>query len=99
MNQGLFELTVMFFGVCNSPATFQTMINTIFTPLIAKNLILVYMNDILIHSPTKKQLYKTMKEVLKYFRSMTYISNPRNANFPSNDSLISDTSSPLIKSK
>ena len=28
-NQGLFEPTVMFFGLCNSPATFQTMMNNI----------------------------------------------------------------------
>jgi len=39
--------------------------NTIFVPLIAKNLILVYINDILIYTPTKKQLHKTMKKVLK----------------------------------
>jgi len=64
-NQELFKLTVMFFGMCNSPTTFQTMMNTIFIPLIAKNLILVYMDDILIHTPTKKQLFKTTKEVLK----------------------------------
>ena len=29
MNKGLFELTVMFFGLCNSPATFQAMMNEI----------------------------------------------------------------------
>src|SRR6266478_5971885 len=28
-NQGLFELLVMFFGLCNSPTTFQTMMNNI----------------------------------------------------------------------
>jgi len=27
--EGLFELTVIFFGLINSPATFQTMINKI----------------------------------------------------------------------
>jgi len=54
INQGLFEPTVMFFEMCNSPATFQIMMNAIFAPLIAKNLILVYMDNILIHAPTKK---------------------------------------------
>src|SRR5260221_3418055 len=29
MNHGLFEPLVMFFGLCNSPATFQTMMNDI----------------------------------------------------------------------
>jgi len=55
----------MFFGICNSSATFQTMMNTIFALLIAKNLILVYVDNILIYAPTKKQLYKMTKEVLK----------------------------------
>ena len=32
---GLFEPTVMFFGLTNSPATFQTMMNHIFRPIIA----------------------------------------------------------------
>ncbi|KAL5524853.1 hypothetical protein ACEPAF_9999 [Sanghuangporus sanghuang] len=30
MNLGLFELTVMFFGLCNVPATFQGFMNNIF---------------------------------------------------------------------
>ena len=30
MNRGLFEPTVMFFGLCNSPATFQAMMDDIF---------------------------------------------------------------------
>ena len=29
-SEGLFEPTVMFFGLTNSPATFQTMMNAIF---------------------------------------------------------------------
>ena len=29
-NQGLYEPTVMFFGMCNSPATFQAMMDKIF---------------------------------------------------------------------
>jgi hypothetical protein len=47
-NQGLFEPTVMFFGLMNSPATFQTMMNAIFTPEIAEGWLIVYMDDILI---------------------------------------------------
>ena len=48
MNQGLFKPTVMFFGLTNSPATFQTMMNAIFTPEIAEGWLIVYMDDILI---------------------------------------------------
>jgi len=71
----------MFFEMCNSPATFQTMMNAIFTPLIAKNLILVYMNNILIQASTKKQLYKTTKEVLKILQEYNLYLKPKKCQF------------------
>ena len=48
---GLFELTVMFFGLTNSPATFQTMMDNIFRDIILKHeplgtTICVYIDDI-----------------------------------------------------
>ena len=46
--QGLYEPTVMFFGLCNSPATFQAMMNDIFKLEIAQGWILIYMDDIII---------------------------------------------------
>src|SRR5258708_5972624 len=49
-NRGLFELLVMFFGLCNSPATFQTMMNDILHPFIDHNEAICYMDDILIYS-------------------------------------------------
>jgi len=49
-NKGLFELTVMFFGLTNSPTTFQTMMNTIFRDLIADGSMTVYMDDMAIHT-------------------------------------------------
>jgi hypothetical protein len=48
MNRGLFEPLVMYFGLTNSPATFQTMMNEIFQDLITKGVVLVYLDDILI---------------------------------------------------
>jgi hypothetical protein len=47
-NRGLFEPLVMYFGLTNSPATFQTMMNEIFQDLITEGVIFVYLNDILI---------------------------------------------------
>jgi hypothetical protein len=47
-NQGLFEPQVMFFGLTNSPATFQTMMNKLFRELIAEGHIIVFMDDIII---------------------------------------------------
>ncbi len=48
-NKGLYELTIMFFSLTNSPATFQTMMNTIFRNLIDEGNITIYMDDIAIH--------------------------------------------------
>jgi len=36
MNQGLFEPLVMFFGLMNSPTTFQMMMNNIFKELLMR---------------------------------------------------------------
>ena len=47
-NQGLFEPRVMFFGLTNSPATFQTMMNAIFNKEIQEGWLTVYMDDMLI---------------------------------------------------
>jgi len=45
-NQGLFEPLVMFFGMTNSPATFQTMMNDVFRTVIVEGIIVVYLDDI-----------------------------------------------------
>jgi len=44
----LFEPTVMFFGLTNSPATFQMMMNAIFQDEIHEGWLIVYMDDMLI---------------------------------------------------
>ena len=49
-NQGLFEPRVMFFGLTNSPATFQTMMNEIFQEELREGWVSIYMDDILIHT-------------------------------------------------
>ena len=47
-NYGIFEPIIMFFRLTNSPATFQTMMNAIFTKEIAEGWLIVYMDNILI---------------------------------------------------
>jgi hypothetical protein len=46
-NRGLFKPLVMYFGLTNSPATFQTMMNEIFQDLITEGVVSVYLDDIL----------------------------------------------------
>jgi len=45
----------MFFGMTNSPATFQTIINNIFRNLIAEGIVMVYLDDILIFTKMKEE--------------------------------------------
>jgi hypothetical protein len=47
-NRGLFEPLVMYFGLTNSPATFQTMMNEMFQDLITEGVVSMYLDNILI---------------------------------------------------
>ena len=55
-NKGLFKPMVMFFGMCNSPAMFQSMMDRIFVTMIEEKLVIIYMDDILIFAKTKEEL-------------------------------------------
>jgi Reverse transcriptase (RNA-dependent DNA polymerase)/RNase H-like domain found in reverse transcriptase len=53
-SEGLFEPTVMFFGLTNSPATFQTMMDEIFQEEIAQGWLRIYMDDAIIATENDK---------------------------------------------
>ena len=57
------------------------MINTIFVSLITKNFILVYIDDIFIYTPTRKQLCKTTKQVLKILQEYNLYLKPEKCEF------------------
>ena len=57
-NQGLLEPRVMFFGLTNSPATFQTIMNAIFAEELLEGWVTIYMDDILIHTPDDLPLHQ-----------------------------------------
>ncbi len=68
--EGLFEPTVMFFGLTNSPATFQMMMNTIFRTEVAQGWLSVYMDDIAIH--TKREENETEQQHVERHRLYTH---------------------------
>jgi hypothetical protein len=47
---GLFEPTIMFFGFCNGPPTFQTFMNSIFPNIIAECWLKIYIDNLGIHT-------------------------------------------------
>ena len=62
---GLFEPLVMFFGLCNSPPTFQNMMDEIFLMETQEGWIIIYMDDILIFSKNRKELEINTQRVLQ----------------------------------
>ena len=55
----------MFFGMCNSPANFQVMMDHIFIDMIEGNLVIIYMDDILIFAKTQEELERITEMVLQ----------------------------------
>jgi len=64
-NWDLFEPLVMFFGMTNSPATFQTMMNNVFRTVIAEGIIVVYLDNILIFTRTEEEHKQAVQRVLE----------------------------------
>ena len=55
----------MYFGLTNSPATFQTMMNDLFRDLINQGDMVTFINDILVATDTEEGHDKLVEEVLK----------------------------------
>jgi hypothetical protein len=58
----------MYFGLTNSPATFQTMMNEIFQDLITKGVVSVYLDDILIFTNSLEKHRRITRLVLDCMR-------------------------------
>jgi hypothetical protein len=54
-NRGLYEPLVMYFGLTNSPATCQMMMNEIFQDQVTKGVVSIYLDDILIFTNTSEE--------------------------------------------
>ncbi|GLB45948.1 putative retrotransposable element tf2 155 kda protein type 1-like [Lyophyllum shimeji] len=80
-NRGLFEPLVMFFGLTNSPATFQTMMNDIFRDLIAQGVVCVYLDDILIYTRTLEEHRRITRIVLDRLREHRLFLKPEKCEF------------------
>jgi len=61
----------MFFGLTNSPATFQMMMNTIFRKEVAEGWLSVYMDDIAIHTKLKEK--ETDKQHQNHHKEYTHL--------------------------
>ncbi|KAJ9512208.1 hypothetical protein QJQ45_012759 [Haematococcus lacustris] len=76
---GHYEYTVMPFGLCNAPATFQRLMNDIFRPHLDQ-FVLVYLDDILIYSRSEAEhlehlrtLYANLSKCAFFLPSMDFL--------------------------
>jgi len=65
MPEGSFEPTVMFFGLTNSPATFQTMMNDLLRDLVVEEKVAVFIDDVMITTETEEGHDEIVEEVLR----------------------------------
>ena len=62
---GSYEPVVMFFGMTNSPATFQGMMNEILRDMVNEGKVVVFVDDVLIETETEEGHDELVEEVLK----------------------------------
>ena len=65
MPEGSFEPTVMFFGLTNSPATFQAMMNELLRDLINTGKVAVFIDDVIVGTETEEGHDELVAEVIK----------------------------------
>jgi hypothetical protein len=80
-NRGLFEPLVMYFGLTNSPATFQTMMNEIFQDLITEGVVSMYLNNILIFTNSHEEHRRITCLVLDRMREHKLYLRPEKCGF------------------
>ena len=79
-HRGSYEPTVMFFGLCNSLATFQTMMNEIFTDM--EDIVVVYIDDIMIFTKGSLAEHQAkVKEVLQCLHDNDLFAHPEKCSF------------------
>jgi hypothetical protein len=80
-NRGLFEPLVIYFGLTNSPATFQMMMNKIFWDLITKGIVSAYLDNILIFTNLLEEHRQITCLVLDHMREHKLYLRPEKCKF------------------
>uniref|UniRef100_A0A0W0GFP5 Putative reverse transcriptase-rnase h-integrase n=1 Tax=Moniliophthora roreri TaxID=221103 RepID=A0A0W0GFP5_MONRR len=80
-NRGLFEPTVMFFGLSNSPATFQAFMNDILSDFIDEGWCVVYMDDILLLLKNQDEHRERTERLMRHLKKHDLFLKPEKCEF------------------
>lgn len=81
-HDGHYEFLVMPFGLSNAPATFQSLMNDVFRPLLRRT-VLVFFDDILVYNKSEKQHQQHLEEVLQLLQQHQLYANMKKFQFGS----------------
>jgi transposase InsO family protein len=77
---GHYQFKVLSFGLTNAPATFQSVMNRIFAPLVGK-CVVVYLDDILVYSRTAEEHLSHLRQVLEILRKNQFYAKLKKCTF------------------
>jgi hypothetical protein len=77
---GSYEFLVIPFGLCNAPATFTTIMNSIFHDEMDK-CVVVYIDDILVYSKSVEDHLRDVRKVLEKLRAHKLMANQNKSEF------------------
>ena len=71
----------MFFGLCNAPATFQSMMDYVFQDMLDEGWLAIYIDDILIFSSDITEHHNRTRRVLQRLQDNDLFLNPKKCEF------------------
>lgn len=78
--EGLWQFKVMPFGLCNAPATFERLMESVLRGMLHKG-VLVYLDDVSIHATTLDEEFALLEEVLCRLEKANLKLNPKKCRF------------------
>ena len=77
---GFYQYAKMPFGLCNSPSTFQRLMEQVLEGLTMKTCA-VYIDDIIVFAPSREELYTRLSEVFNRLRTANLRLKPKKCSF------------------